>query len=153
MNKLPPGWNIDRLAARIKRLPSPEELLSPDVPLRFLRLEVEKISVVGEDETFEGHVEVWVHQTVESFLKALAQSNIALPMMRICTPWGETGDVYYVFEDADAPRIHMFRGTYGYGGTGPHQSATIEAWIAKWRPGVSIETRNGAYLLSALRLT
>lgn len=91
---------------------------------------------------------VFYHKEPESFLKALTKGFHA-PVWKIVIPRLEephTGSIYYIARTDDA--IHVFRGTFGYWGVGPHQSALIEEFLD--RLGVPVEVRDGDYLLGLL---
>jgi len=59
-----------------------------------------------------------------------------------------TGANYYIMRSPK--KIVFFRGTYGYGGTGVHQSAFIEKALKMLR--LPIDERDGDYLLTLLGL-
>jgi len=88
---------------------------------------------------------------IEDFLKTLVSAKrIELPVYKILFPSEEgkrIGHIFYVAKCDDV--YHIFRGTYGYGGTGPHESARVEHLLEKI--GLSIDLRYGdADLLLAL---
>ena len=147
--ELPPGWNIDELKARVsKRLPTPEDVIKARYD--YVRLTVRKSS---QPPGYRDKVTIFYHMTPESWLRALVTAAaVKLPLWRVITPWGSDGAVYYVFYDEE-DRVHVFRGTYGYGGCGPHQSALIEAFIDRYLGGLYFENRDGDYLLGLLKLT
>jgi len=78
----------------------------------------------------------------------LGKHFIRLPVWKIVIPRleGDAGSIYYVAETKDYN--YIFRGTYGYGGTGPHESALVEACFEKC--GLSFEVRDGDYLINFL---
>jgi len=84
---------------------------------------------------------------IEAFLQRMARGNIKLPIWKILCPSlnREGGAIYYIFEDLDYHSF-AFRGTYGYWGTGCHESAMIEALAEKL--GLQFEVRDGDYLLN-----
>jgi len=87
-----------------------------------------------------------IHDDVESFIRRLRQSNFKLPVWKVVIPdlEQETGAIYYVIQGVSEWN-HIFRGTFGYGGTGPHESALVEEVLD--RMNCMIEVRNGDYLL------
>lgn len=95
------------------------------------------------------------HKTVESFIySVLISKTIKLPVFRVFTPIDNyTGAVYYIIKTLDEQNrtvIHVFRGTYGYYGSGPHDSAVIEEFLDEM--DLIPENRSGDYLLGLLEL-
>lgn len=87
-----------------------------------------------------------IFHDVEDFCRALLFTQIKLPVWKIVVPdlKQPNGAIYYLAENTKG-QSYCFRGTYGYAGTGPHESAKIEA-ILEAR-GLNLEVRNGDYLL------
>ncbi|MCD6593127.1 hypothetical protein J7L00_03485 [Candidatus Bathyarchaeota archaeon] len=89
--------------------------------------------------------------TPESWVRSLtSKSSVSLPIWKILipdVPGASVGAIYYIFKDAMGV-AHVFRGTYGYGGSGPHESALIEEFLE--RNGYPIEFRGGDYLLDII---
>ena len=93
--------------------------------------------------------------TAEDFIRFLAQEIhvFKVPAFKVVIPCGETGANYYVVEGKTVTNenvIAYFRGTYGYGGSGPHQSALVEKFFELIH--LKLETRCGDYLLGLLRI-
>ncbi len=63
-----------------------------------------------------------------------------------------TGANYYIVHGVDKQGevVAFFRGTYGYAGTGPLQSAFVELAFKMLK--IPLEIRDGDYLLSLLKL-
>lgn len=105
----------------------------------------------------EGRVEkiglARIYDLVENFVRTIARAKqINLPVFKVITGRleGGTGAIYYVAK-VDGTNC-IFRGTYGYGGTGPHESAFVEFVLEKKGiVGQLIEVRGGDYLLNFLR--
>lgn len=89
-----------------------------------------------------------VFRHVKEFISTVVNNTVRLPIWKIVIPRldGHTGAIYYIAQIKEATLI--FRGTYGYGGTGPHESALIEACFEK--TGFYFEVRDGDYLLNFL---
>jgi hypothetical protein len=87
-----------------------------------------------------------IHVDVESFIRRLRQSNFKLPVWKIVIPdlGQKNGFIYYVIQGVNE-RNHIFKGTYGYSGTGPHESALVEEVLE--RMNCMVEIRSGDYLL------
>jgi len=91
------------------------------------------------------------HRTPESFIgRILRLGRFKHPLWKVVCPRprGETGAIYYIVDAIDT--VHIFRGTYGYMGTGPHQSALIEEFMETH--GLRLELRDGDYLLTLIGL-
>lgn len=90
--------------------------------------------------------------TGEDFVKALFKLDIIkLPIWKVLIPTPENpceGAIYYIAETEDF--TYVFRGTYGYYGSGPHQSAIVEVAIADLK--LPVELRGGDYLLTLIGL-
>jgi len=91
-----------------------------------------------------------IHDHVESFIRRIRQGNFKLPVWKIVIPdlEQENGVIYYVLQETQGSN-NIFRGTYGYGGTGPHESALVEEVLI--RMNCTIEVRNGDYLLGFIK--
>ena len=90
-----------------------------------------------------------IFHDVRKFIHSILQKHgVKIPIWKIVIPQLErdNGAIYYIAECKDYNRI--FRGTYGYGGTGPHESALVEACFEKF--GLCFEVRNGDYLINFL---
>jgi len=87
-----------------------------------------------------------IYCDVKDFIHATLSSKTKLPIWKIVIQRldGNTGAIYYISESENYNRI--FRGTFGYGGTGPHQSAWIESCFEKFN--LPFEVRGGDYLLN-----
>ena len=89
--------------------------------------------------------------TPEAWIKSLiSKARVSLPIWKILipdSPSSTIGAIYYIFKDEKGV-AHVYRGTYGYGGCGPHESALIEEFLE--RNGYPIELRGGDYLLNIL---
>lgn len=97
-----------------------------------------------------------VHHSIETFLRAVRSKAMRVPLWKIVIPDltnPAQGAIYYVVNTPEggtaAGTNHIFRGTFGYWGTGPHEAALIEWFLTKIRRGW-FEIRNGDYLLSFL---
>jgi len=88
-----------------------------------------------------------IYDDVEAFIRRIRQGNITLPIFKILMPELDfnSGSIYYVVRGMEGSN-HIFRGTFGYGGTGPHESALVEEVLE--RMNCMIELRSGDYLLS-----
>jgi len=91
--------------------------------------------------------------------RMLRKGGIKLPIWKIVVPdldRTHQGSIYYIVQGER--RNLMFRGTFGYWGTGPHEAAKIEQFFELMfgHSDVSgnivapIEVRSGDYLLSFL---
>ena len=92
----------------------------------------------------------YYYLTPEAWIRALISRRVQLPVWKILipdSPEAKIGAIYYVFKDSSG-MAHVFRGTYGYGGSGPHESAFIEEFLSK--TGYTLELRGGDYLLNIL---
>lgn len=92
----------------------------------------------------------YIFRDVEKFIHAILQKHgVSLPIWKIVIPRldAKTGAIYYIAEIKGGVN-HVFRGTFGYGGTGPHESALIEACFEKF--GLYFEVRDGDYLINFL---
>ena len=88
--------------------------------------------------------------TPEAWIGALIRRRVQLPIWKILVPdlpGASVGAIYYIFKDSSG-MSHVFRGTYGYGGAGPHESAFIEEFLSK--TGYTLELRGGDYLLDII---
>lgn len=96
-------------------------------------------------------VKVWNEKL---FVNFIATKPIKLPIWKVIAPGinegliSHTGANYYIAQTDEA--VYVFRGTYGYGGEGCHQSAFIEKAIKML--GLPIEERDADYLLTLFRL-
>lgn len=90
----------------------------------------------------------------EDFIRFVVRlESFKLPVFKVVIPCGHTGANFYVVEGKTRKGekvIAFFRGTYGYGGEGPHQSALVEKFFEILR--VPLEVRCGDYLLGLLRI-
>ena len=78
---------------------------------------------------------------------------VKLPVFKVVIPCGSMGANYYIVRGEIVEGrevIVFFRRTYGYAGTGPHQSAFVEKFFKLFK--YPIQTRCGDYLLSLLCL-
>ena len=88
-----------------------------------------------------------IYREVENFIKTvLRKRSIRLPVWKIVIPSLTTnsGAIYYIVTYDDGYNF-VFRGTFGYWGTGPHESALIEAIFENY--GLQFEVRDADYLL------
>ena len=85
-------------------------------------------------------------RSVEKFLRLVLHKTVSLPIYKCVVPRlnGQGGAIYYVVCCMD-DYTYVFRGTFGYDGTGPHESALAEAVFEK--VGFQLEVRDGDYLL------
>jgi len=141
-----PAWNLyDNIWGIMKTL-STEQWNQ-----RFLD-EIAAAKAMKERATVRGKARI--HRTVGSFLNAIRNRPIRLPCWKIIIPHlqgkDQTGSIYYVVNTPEggtaAGTNHIFRGTFGYGGTGPHESALIEWFVTKTR-NCFFEIRDGDFLL------
>ena len=119
----------------------------------FLR-NVEKMSPERfVDEAHRTTLIYYYYLTPEAWIRSLiSRASVSLPIWKILvpdSPSSTVGAIYYIFKDSSGV-AHVFRGTYGYGGCGPHESACIEEFLEK--SGYPIELRGGDYLLNILGL-
>ena len=95
-------------------------------------------------------VVVYYH-TVWGFLKSvLKMTNFKFPVWKVICPRPDNpkvGAVYYIVKQ-DLSTSHVFRGTYGYYGTGCHESALIEKMFEMLKFPITV--RDGDYLLTLL---
>lgn len=91
--------------------------------------------------------EIVLHHSVEDFISSIHRIPIRLPAYKMLAPDLDvpSGAIYYVVEDADTKNLHIFRGTYGYGGRGCIESAIVEEYLD--RRGVSLELRSPDLLM------
>lgn len=104
-------------------------------------------TILTEQDTLIGRGLIFVR--VENFISVISRKrDVRLPIWKIVIPDLDksNGAIYYVAESPDYTRI--FRGTYGYCGTGPHESALIEACFEKL--GLTFKVRDGDFLLCFL---
>jgi hypothetical protein len=90
-----------------------------------------------------------IFHDVKKFIRGVLQKRmIRLPIWKIVVPRlnGKSGAIYYIACGEDYNRV--FRGTFGYCGTGPHESALIEAAFEAYE--LYFEVRDGDYLLGFL---
>lgn len=87
-----------------------------------------------------------VHDDVEAFVRRIRYGNFKLPLWKILIPCLDlkTGAIYYVLQGSEGAN-HIFKGTFGYEGIGPSESALVEEVLS--RTGYPIEVRSGEYLL------
>jgi len=89
-----------------------------------------------------------IYTDVEHFIFDVTHTRpISLPLWKIILPKLDrrnVGVIYYVA--ASKSKNLLYRATYGYWGTGPHESALIEACFEKI--GFSFDVRCGGYLLN-----
>jgi len=91
----------------------------------------------------------------EYFVKKVSKlKSFTIPVFAIITPFelgkDSPGAIYWIVLNPNANNgvRWVTRTTYGYGGTGPHQSAVILEFFEK--RGIPIEARTGDYLLRFL---
>jgi hypothetical protein len=89
-----------------------------------------------------------IYRNAESFIQTvIRKKSIHLPVWKILLPGlddRKVGAVYYIVNCDDYN--FAFRGTYGYWGTGPHESALIEAIFESSK--LFFEVRDGDFLLN-----
>ena len=88
-----------------------------------------------------------IYHHVEDFIRTVLQKrSIKLPVWKIVIPSleGKSGAIYYIVCCDDYNFV--FRGTFGYWGTGPHESALIETIFEQH--DLFFEVRDGDYLLN-----
>ena len=88
-----------------------------------------------------------IYHHVKDFIKTvLLKKSIKLPIWKIVIPslTVKSGAIYYIVCCNDY--TFVFRGTFGYWGTGPHESALIEEIFEQH--GLTFEVRDGDYLLN-----
>ena len=116
----------------------------------FLR-EVERIPERVVDEARSYMLSYIYYLTPEAWVRSLINRiSVKLPIWKILipdVPGASVGAIYYIFKDEKGV-AHLFRGTFGYGGCGPHESAMIEEFLE--RKGYPIELRGGDYLLDII---
>jgi len=92
-----------------------------------------------------------VYDCVEDFLQSCVRmKQIRMPIFKIIIPdlgRSNTGAIYYIVTELTdtRERVHIYRATYGYYGTGPHEAALIESVFDYLHS--SIELRSGDFLL------
>ena len=120
--------------------PSEEQFLEATKRVQVIDISTRDVTQIGRGLIFRD-VRKFIHSVLQ-------KGGIRLPIWKIVIPRleGHTGAIYYVAEGKDYNRI--FRGTFGYGGTGPHESALIEACFEEH--GLFFEIRGGDYLLNFL---
>ena len=92
----------------------------------------------------------------ETFLWAIIKSqSFHLPIWKVVVPNLDeprtmSGAIYYIVRlvKDERKKMVMFRGTFNYGGSGPHQSALIEEYLSA--VNYPIEVRSADYLLGML---
>jgi len=108
------------------------------------------------------------YRSGEDFVQIIAHlRGIRLPVYKIVIPdiqnldiVGDSyrftpmeGAIYYMVEEPSegilVRPIHLFRGTFGYGGTGPHESALVEYALTKVRK-CCFDVRDADCLLSMM---
>jgi len=149
-----PAWNLYDNIWDIMKTLSTEQW-----DQRFVD-EIASAKAMKERATVRGKARI--HRTVGSFLNAIRKKPIRLPCWKIVIPHLPSrnlqegmsqlleGSIYYVVNTPEggtaAGTNHLFRGTFGYAGTGPHESALIEWFLTKTR-GCYFEIRDGDFLL------
>lgn len=121
--------------------PTKEQLLEAMKKVQVIDISTDDVTQIGG---------AYVFRDVEKFIHSVLQKHgVLLPIWKIVIPRldGATGAIYYIAEIKDGFN-HVFRGTYGYGGTGPHESALIEACFECC--GLYFEVRDGDYFLNFL---
>lgn len=94
--------------------------------------------------------------TAEDFVRYIDKRlrAIKIPVYKVVIPCGAIGANYYIVEGVsreEKDTIVFFRGTYGYGGQGPHESAFVETYFNKIL-GIKMKILCGDYLLTLLRI-
>ena len=115
--------------------------------LKEVTSKVQVTEILSEDVLQIG--KALVFHDVKKFIRGVLQKRmIRLPIWKIVVPRlsAKTGAIYYIACGEDYNRI--FRGTFGYCGTGPHESALIEAAFEAYE--LCFEVRDGDYLLGFL---
>jgi hypothetical protein len=139
--KLKPEHNrYDNIWEIRRRYPSAELLKEMISKVRVAEISAEDFLQIGR---------ALIFHDVKKFIRGVLQKRmIRLPIWKIVVPRlnGKTGAIYYIAYGEDYNRI--FRGTFGYCGTGPHESALIEAVFEAYE--LYFEVRDGDYLLGFL---
>lgn len=143
-NKAKPEWNsFDNIwEIRQKHPVSPEELERIIKGNAFpYKWDLEFATKIGD---------TYLIDTVDFFIHLIAKTKrIRLPVWKVVCPRLDNpaqGAIYYIIK-GEKDNL-MFRGTYGYWDTGPHESAKIEQFLETLK--LPIEVRDGDYLLSLL---
>lgn len=90
----------------------------------------------------------YIHREPGSFISNMRRGSVLMPVWKIMVPGLDkpsVGAIYYVYQRGKDGETHIFRGTFGYGGTGPHESAMIEYEMT--RRHLQIEIRDVDALL------
>jgi len=109
---------------------------------------------VGINRTYHRVGRACIFPDPEYFVQQVAKlERIDIPIFAIITPFtldkNSPGAIYWVVQKPDGRDENwLTRTTYGYGGTGPHQSAVILELFE--RSKTPIEVRTGDYLLGFL---
>jgi len=88
----------------------------------------------------------------DHFIQVVGKSKVKLPVWKVLCPHLDNpnqGAIYYIVQTEE--RNLVFRGTYGYWGVGPHQSAMIEHIFQKVYH-LYFDVRSGDYLLTLMGL-
>jgi len=99
------------------------------------------------------NAQVVLHHDIECFLTAVHSIEVRLPLWKIVIPELDQpshGAIYYVVETVRHEK-HIFRGTFGYFGSGPHESALVEYLMTRVRH-CWFEVRSGDYLMGFLNM-
>lgn len=138
-----PKHNIHDNIHEIRRTGYPNKELLSEVTKRVQGIDVSTDDVKQIGKTL-------IFYDVKKFIHSVLQKSIRLPIWKIVIPRldGGSGAIYYVACGKDHNSI--FRGTFGYGGTGPHESALIEAAFESFN--LNFEVRDGDYLLGFLEV-
>ncbi|RLF64318.1 MAG: hypothetical protein DRN30_05580 [Thermoplasmata archaeon] len=123
--------------------------------LQILRQKVRESAMYEIPIYDEENVKRIYFTTAEDFIRFLTQEIhiFKVPAFKVVIPCGEIGANYYIVEGKTVNNenvIAFFRGMYGYGGSGPHQSALVEKFFELIH--LKLETRCGDYLLGLLRI-
>lgn len=136
MNKLNEYDNLAKIKASMK-ITSETIKRIVSAPIKITRIDTDKAII-------------FYYHTVEGFLRSIYRlPTFSLPAWKVICPRLDNpkiGSIYYIVKSNKYS--HVFRGTYGYSGTGCHESALIEKIFEKNNWNFAI--RDGDYLLTIL---
>jgi len=125
----------------------------------FEKVTEPELDLLIEKTRFNGY-KILKARSPKDFLSSIAYmyKSIHVPVWKVVIPKVDKygcvegqGAIYYIVRGIlknNSKAIVVFRGTYGYHGTGPYESAFVEKGLKFL--GMSIEERDGDYLLTLL---
>lgn len=145
----PPTWNKYDNIWEIRQ--------TSNLKIRLNEILTKKSSLAGSSIGQRIGQKAFLYDNVEDFICCLAEEKkVSMPLWKVICPdlEGSSGAIYYIaramLDRSMLKEIHVFRGTYGYTGSGCVESALVEEYCT--RKGMWFEVRSGDYLLTILEL-